>query len=223
MSSERRSSAAAAAAASADATRIAAAAAAAEERHNIPVHDLGHRTPPLVDTPSPTAEDVEKGRAGDTAVERRARHIVAEDGSHLVVSGLSRQIAQPQYRLWINDRRNEAIRSSAEPIPVRRRASLHTDPVLRITEDPSLSYAQQYDALQRLARAQDIAAEERSALTRSAKKQDKDKKEKRRRAQSQCAPAKSHKRRGPSPPSPSAKPTPRAEYSTVGLGARVKA
>ena len=140
--------------------------------------------------------------------------------SHLVVSGLSRQVAQPQYRLWINDRRNEAIRSSAEPIPVRRRASLHTDPVLRITEDPSLSYAQQYDALQRLARAQDIAAEERSALTRSAKKQDKDKKEKRRRAQ--CAPAKSHKRRGPSPPSPSAKPTPRAEYSTVGLGARVK-
>jgi hypothetical protein len=56
------------------------------------------------------------------------------------------------------------------------------------------------------------------------KKRDKLEKRKRARESETCGNSpKSHKRRGPSPSPPPDKPTPRAEYSTVGLAARIKA
>lgn len=184
--------------------------------------DQARRTPPPSPTPSPDAEDIKEGRDGDTFTARRARNN-NNDAEVVLLPGDLSPGPQPQYRKYINDERNRAIAASAKPIPWHRRASQYRDPVLRITENRELTYAQQHAALRRLALDQDIAAEERSALTKTAAKRKSDKLAKRKAAREHCGSPKPHKRRGPSPPPPSDRPTPRAEYSTVGLGLLVKA
>jgi hypothetical protein len=215
-----------------------------------PAHSAGHITESDEGTPSPpptpptssssdgedsSEEALERRRERtrrlnapprDSQAARRGRFAAADREAPAYLEKVNLAPGdQPPFRAWIHEQRNAAIdRAGEEGVVQRRRASLYADPVLRITEDRTLTYAQQRDALQRLALDQHIAAQERSALTKQAEKRKQDKLDKRKRAREQCAEEKQpHKRRGGSPPGPSFKPTPRAEYSTVGLGLRVKA
>lgn len=200
----------------------AAAAAGSSRRVLSPVQTggLGRNSPPPSPTPSPPgdAED------SDTLLARRARRRAAHAGWEL--RPISPDPTHTPEQRWINARRTEAI----ERLDALRannqfpeRATGLRDPVLRITENRTFTYAQQRDALERLALDQHIAQQERSALIKAKQKKKKDKLEKRKQAKRQCGPPKSHKRQGSPPDSPPRRPTPGAEFSTVGLALRIKA
>jgi len=198
------------------------AAAAGRSRSSlspVQVGGLGRRSPAPSPTPSPPNDEED----GDTLVARRVRRRAAQSGWELQPIVLSPG-ASPD-RVWINARRTEAVlRLDALKINnLPPRASYFDDPVLRITENGTFTYAQQRAALERLALDQHIAQKERGALIKSQQKKKKDRDEKRKRAKEQCGSPKSHARRGSPPDSPPRSPRPGAEFSTVGLAARIKA
>ena len=199
-----------------------AAAAGRSRRVLSPVQlgGLGRTSPQPSPTPSPPAGDAD----GDTLLARRARRRAAHAGWEL--QPVSPDPSHTPDQRWVNARRTEAIQRLDEldindQFPDR--ASALRDPVLRITENRTFTYAQQRDALERLALDQHIAQQERSALIKAQQKKKKDKLEKRRQAKRQCGAPKSHKRQGSPPDSPPKSPRPGAEFSTVGLAARIKA
>jgi len=199
------------------------AAAAGRSRRSlspVQVGGLGRTSPAPSPTPSPPNDDED----GDTLIARRVRRRTALRGWELQPIELSPG-ATPD-RVWINARRTEAV-ERLDALKINNlfppRASYLNDPVLRITENRTFTYAQQRAALERLALDQHIAQKERGALIKSQQKKKKDRDEKRKRAKEQCGSPKSHARRGSPPDSPPRSPRPGAEFSTVGLAARIKA
>lgn len=197
-------------------TSPAAAAASGRRRRSLsPVQTVGlGRTSPIGERgPSPTPSPPSPSQ--DTLVARRARRREHSRGVTLLKIDLPADASAE--RKYINDQRNAAIDNfpaRAEDAAFPERAASLSDPVLRITEDPTLTYAQQADALRRLALNQHVAKEASSARTKHEQKRQKDKLEKRKAAKQQCAPQ-SHKRRGGPRSPPPDKPTPGAAFTSA--------